>query len=131
MIESTALLFLTGSLQRKFNTERGPNTPYNINMQSPAQVSRYVHDGMPIAYVDLETIDHRPQYQWGERMTVWFKLHPNDNEGIPISYALGNGCDDLIGARIPAPWDAHVHAKLALRIHVSIPLNVILSDTHQ
>ena len=99
---------------------------HNINMQTPAQ------DVVHITYEDLETIEYQPQRLSDcPRTTVYFQLHRDDREGISISSALGNGCDDLIGARIPAPWGAHVHAKLALRIHVSIPLNVILSDTHQ
>ena len=120
-------LILTGFMQGEPEPERWTESLHNINMKSPAQRLSSVHDDMPLAYVDLETIEYQPPRQPDCQETiVWFKLQPDDNAGIPISYALGNGCDDLIDARTPAPWDGQVSAKLSFRVHVSISLKGIL-----
>ena len=88
---------------------------HNINMQTPAQ------DVVHITYEDLETIEYQPQRLSDcPRTTVYFQLHRDDREGISISSALGNGCDALVGANNPAPWDENVSAKLSLRLQVSI-----------
>ena len=104
----------------------------SLNVHEARQESRPESCDMPITYVDVDTVEYQPPRQSDLRgTTVWFQLHRSDDAGIPISYALRNGCDELIGARTPAPWDERVSAKLSLRLQVRILLKVILSDTHR
>ena len=87
---------------------------HNITMQTPA------HDVVHITYEDLGSIEYQPPRQTDSvERTVHFRLESNDTDGILLSSALEGGCNALIGATNPAPWDERVSAKFSLRLHVS------------
>ena len=106
-------------------------------MQEPRQESYPEFDIVHITYEDLGSVEYQPPRQTDSvERTVHFRLESNDTDGILLSSALEGGCNALIGATNPAPWDERVSAKFSLRLHVSksaprLLFNILTSRPHR